>query len=121
MLKNKLIIITFFLFCFLGLSLFSSAQEQSIYKAKGKRDPFTPLVTSDGRLLKLDTEEKQKILRLEGIIYDDNGMSYAIVNGSVVKVGDPIGGFQVLKIRKNLVAFIKDGQVSEIEIKKEDQ
>lgn len=120
MLKNRPAIIIFFCLSFLGLAFLSGAQE-STYKAKGRRDPFTPLVTSDGRLLKLDTEDKQKTLRLEGIIYDEHGMSYAIVNGSVVKVGDSIGGFQVLKIRNNVVAFIKDGQVSEIEIKKEDQ
>jgi len=104
--------------CCLPLAIY--AQEQFSYDAKGKRNPFIPLVTLDGRLLKLDVEEeKNKELNLEGIIYDPQGISYAIVNGAVVKTGDPINDFVVLKIEKNLVAFIKDNQVRVLELKKE--
>ena len=104
-----------FSFCFL-----SYAQEEFVYDAKNKRDPFIPLVTSDGRLLKLEQEEGTQGLLLEGIIYDDKGISCAIVNGEVVRVGDEAGGFQVLKIQKDKVIFIKDGQPTEIELKKEE-
>jgi hypothetical protein len=97
------------------------AQEQSVYDARGKRNPFTPLVTSDGRLLKLDKEEGTKTLSIEGIIYDEHGLSYAIVNAEVVKIGDEIAGYQVLKIEKNKVIFIKEGQPLEIEFKKEEE
>jgi len=104
-----------FSFCF-----FSYAQEEFVYDAKNKRDPFIPLVTSDGRLLKLEQQEGTQGLLLEGIIYDDKGISCAIVNGEVVRVGDEAGGFQVLKIQKDKVVFIKDGQPTEIELKKEE-
>jgi len=104
-----------FSFCFL-----SYAQEGFVYDAKNKRDPFIPLVTSDGRLLRLEQEEGTQGLLLEGIIYDDKGISCAIVNGEVVRVGDEAGGFQVLKIQKDRVVFIKDGQPTEIELKKEE-
>jgi type IV pilus assembly protein PilO len=122
-LNSKLGLLSFAL-CFWLLSfnfyLLSYAQEEFIYDAKSKRDPFIPLVTSDGRLLKLDQEEGAKGLSLEGIIYDDHGLSYAIVNAEVVKIGDKCGDYQVLKIQKNKVIFIKEGQPTEIELKKEE-
>lgn len=93
------------------------AQGEFVYDAKGKRDPFIPLVTSDGRMLKLEREAGESGLSLEGIIYDKNGVSYAIVNTEVLKIGDTIGDYQVLKIEKNKVIFIREGQVQEVELK----
>jgi len=96
-------------------------QEEFTYDARGRRNPFIPLVTSDGRLMKLDKdkEEVKGELSLEGIIYDKHGRSYALVNGSVVAVSDFVGEYQVLKIEQNKVIFIKNGQTTEIELKKE--
>ncbi|MCX5701950.1 MAG: hypothetical protein NTW64_03080 [Candidatus Omnitrophica bacterium] len=118
-------IIFLFLFSLLAFSfsLFSYAEQEFTYDAKGKRNPFIALVTNDGRLLKLEQEETQTEpgLLLEGIIYDKNGLSYAIVNGSVVKIGDAVGSYQVLKIEPNKVIFIKEGETREIELKKEEE
>lgn len=115
---NKLIIpvlICLFLFSIL------SAQEEFKYNSQCRRDPFIPLVTSDGRLLNPESEQNNKQeLTLEGIIYDKNGVSYAIVNGLVAKVGEKIGEFQVLRINNNKVTFIKNGQLSEIKLKEEE-
>lgn len=124
--KSQLLkIILFFIFVFtFGLRLMTYnlfGQGQFTYDAKGKRDPFIPLVTSDGRLLKLDKEETSSGPLLEGIIYDEHGLSYAIVNGEVVHVGDKVGDYQVLKIEKNKIIFIKGGQTTEIELKKEEE
>lgn len=110
-----------FAFCILNFTLTCYAQEQFIYDAKGKRDPFIPLVTPDGRLLKLEQEEGIADLSLEGIIYDKNGLSYAIVNGEVVRIGDRIGDYQVLKIDENKVIFIKEGLPQEVQLKKEEE
>jgi len=96
------------------------AQEEFKYDAKGKRDPFIPLVTPDGRFLKLEKEEGVSGVSLEGIIYDEHGLSCALVNGEVVRVSDKIGDYQVLKIEKNKVIFIKGGQALEIELKEEE-
>lgn len=96
------------------------AQDQFIYDSKKKRDPFIPLVTSDGRLLKLEQEEGVTGLLLEGIIYDKNGLSYAIVNGSVVKIGDFVGDYRVLKILEKKVIFIKEGELLEVKLKEEE-
>ncbi len=117
---NKTFKFLFFVSYFLFLvSGFVYAQKESIYDAKGKRDPFIPLVTSDGRLLKLERESTASGLLLEGIIYDEHGLSYAIVNGEVVRVSDKTGDYQVLKIEKNKVIFIKGGQTTEVELKEE--
>lgn len=110
-----------FTFCILSLAFACFAQEQFKYEDKGKRNPFIPLVTQDGRILNLDKEhEAKKDLLIEGIIYDKQGASYAIVNGTVVGVGDFVGEFQVLKIEENKVIFIKEGIAKEVDFKKEE-
>lgn len=105
---------------YFALTAYCFAQEVFVYDSKGKRDPFITLVTPDGRLLKLDEVQGVAALLLEGIIYDKNGMSYAIVNGEVVRVGDKVEGHQVLKIEEKKIIFIKDGQMVALELKKEE-
>lgn len=102
------------------LAICSFAQGEFKYDAKEKRNPFIPLITSEGRLLKLDKEEAHGNLAVQGIVYDKQGRSYAIVNDSVVAIGDNIGDYRVWKIEQNKVIFIKDGQAMEIELKKEE-
>ena len=113
------------LFIFCGLSLFSIlsfgiyhssfSQEAPGYDPKGKRNPFVPLVTSDGRLLKLEQQDTSKNdLVLEGIIYDKNGTSFAMINGEVVKESEMAGDYQVIKIEDARVVLLKDGQALEI-------
>ena len=111
--------LTILFFSFLTLFSLLFAQDEFKYDAKGKRDPFIPLVTPDGRLVKLEKEESVVGLLVEGVIYDEHGLSYAIVNGEVVGVSDKAGDYQVLKIEKNKVIFIKGGQTLEIELKEE--
>lgn len=102
-----------------GFWVLSYAQKEPAYDAKNKRDPFIPLVTPDGRLVTLEKEESVSGLSVEGIIYDEHGLSYAIVNSEVVGVSDKAGDYQVLKIEKNKVIFVKGGQTLEIELKEE--
>ena len=115
MLKNKII----FSCVFSALCNVAFAQEGFIYDSKGKRNPFIPLVTQEGRLMKLDKEEAKGDLTIDGIIYDKYGKSFAIVNGSVVGIGDAVGGYQVLRVEENKVIFIKEGQIVEVDLKKE--
>ncbi|MEW6075951.1 MAG: general secretion pathway protein GspB, partial [Candidatus Omnitrophota bacterium] len=98
----------------------SAPENKFVYDSLGKRNPFIALVTPDGRLLKIVDEEQSGGLTLEGIIYDEQGISFAMVNGSVVKIGDTINGYQVLKIESNRVIFIKDGEPFMAELKKEE-
>ena len=95
------------------------AEEKFDYNPKGKRNPFIPLVTPDGRILKLDTvEARTEDISLEGIMYDKLGAFFAIVNSVVVKTGDSVEGYQVLKIEKDKVVLIKDNQVREVGLSK---
>ena len=103
-------------FCLLFLSSALYADGGFIYDSKGKRNPFIPLVTADGRLLKLQQNEQGKEVSLTGIIYDKRGVSYAIVNGEVVGVGDRVGEYRVLKIIEKKVIFIKDNQIVEFNL-----
>jgi len=106
-------------FCFLFLSSVLYADSAFVYDSKGKRNPFIPLVTMEGRLLKLDKQETATgSLAIEGIIYDKNGYSFAIVSGTVVGIGDSVGDYRVLKIYGNKVIFIKDGEPFEVEFTK---
>ena len=97
------------------------ARAESGYDDGGRPDPFIPWVTADGRLQILVSQEKKRAeqLKIEGIIYDGRGLSYAVVNGEVVKVGDLIDGYQVLKIEEDKVIVIKEGQPKEIVIEEE--
>ena len=89
------------------------------YADKTKRDPFIALVTRDGRILNLEpTTEEQKII-LEGIYYDGQGESYAIINGEVVSAGEYILGYYVLNIKENKVTLYKDDKQVEFILDKD--
>ncbi len=120
MLRNRFRVLFFLSLFFVLAYCFSFAQSEFVYDAKGERNPFMPLVTPEGRFIKIKPRSLTEGLELEGIIYDKVSMSYAIVNGQVVKVGDFVGNYQVLKIEEKKVIFIKDGQPFEVDLKKED-
>jgi hypothetical protein len=122
MLPNKKILILLLFLVLIHLE--ACGEDEFVYNPQGKRNPFIPLVTPEGRLLKLDKQWDQSApggLAIEGIIYDQHGRSFAIVNSGVVGIGDMVGDFQVLKIMKNKVIFIRDGEPLEIELNKEDK
>ncbi|MCX5705585.1 MAG: hypothetical protein NTZ92_05985 [Candidatus Omnitrophica bacterium] len=113
-------IISAVMLMFLMSCVVFAEEQQFVYDSKSKRNPFIPLVTEDGRLVKLDNIEVPKgDVFVEGIIFDKKGRSYAIVNGTVVGIGDAIAGYEVLKIENNKVLFIKDGQIKEFIMHKE--
>jgi len=116
--KNKIYI---FILIFLGIFCYSYAQDDFIYRPEGKRNPFIPLVDKSGRLMKLGREEDkvQSGLSVDGIIYDKQGISYALVNGKIVGIGDYAGEYRVLKIADDKVSFLKDDQIKEVSINKE--
>ena len=91
------------------------------YDAQDKRDPFLPLVSSDGRVLEPQiVKGSEGRPQIEGIIYEAGGSSYAVVSGEVVRAGDTIGGYQVLEIHLEKIVFVKGSERLEIELKKED-
>ena len=89
------------------------------YQSKGNRDPFISLVTKDGRILPgARTVTEGGDVELEGIIWDPNGKSMAIINGKLVKEKQRIMNMQVLKIKKASVILQKGGKVMVINLKK---
>jgi uncharacterized beta-barrel protein YwiB (DUF1934 family) len=71
--------------------------------------------------MKLDREDDRENsdLLVDGIIYDKQGVSYALVSGKVVGIGDYAGEYRVLKIENDKVFFLKDDQIREVSINKE--
>lgn len=93
-----------------------------VYEAKGKRDPFVVLVTPDGRIIKppKPKEMTEGPPRLEGLMYDAKGTSYAVMDGEVFRAGDMVGAYQIIRIDSNKVLMQKADRVFEVELKKED-
>ncbi len=82
------------------------------YDAKGKRDPFVPLVR-DGRLVSTSTDAaasaKPSDIFLAGILWDPGGRSIALINDAEVTVGETINDYQVLEIRQDAVVLDRGG------------
>ena len=97
-----------------------SAEEAFKYNAKGKRDPFVPLISESGGYAS-DAYEASAVedIRLEGIVWDDVKGSIAIINGEIIKEGDTMGSIKVLKINKDNVVFDVGGESIKIDLNKE--
>ena len=93
------------------------AEEDFIYNAKGKRDPFVPLVSKDGAYAS-DAYGISGIqdIRLEGIVWDEAQGSIAIINGEIVKEGQKIGAIEVLRVERDAVVFNIDGKATRLEL-----
>ncbi len=96
------------------------AQGVFVYDDHGKRDPFMPLVSSDGLVVSYDEDLSVNDLVLEGIVADASGNNAAIVNGKIVKINDRIGPYVVDSIAVDHVEFLKAGERFVLKIKKVD-
>ena len=105
--------------CIVGSLAFA---EEALFKynAKGKRDPFVPLISESGGYAS-DAYEASAVedIRLEGIVWDDVRGSIAIINGEIVKEGEVIGSIKVLKINKDSVIFDVGGERIKLDLNKE--
>ncbi|MFH1407249.1 MAG: hypothetical protein ABIH01_04555 [Candidatus Omnitrophota bacterium] len=93
------------------------AEEIFTYDAKGKRDPFMPLVTKEGRII-VDKPSVNSIedVKLDAIIWDVQGKSLAMINGEVVAVGELIGDFNVAAIDSDSITLEIDAKEYKIYI-----
>jgi hypothetical protein len=86
------------------------ARTPSAYAAKGRRDPFAPLVR-DGKLIGLPKDQTSGVTPvLYGILWDPAGPSIAMINDQEVRVGDTVGGYQVAEIRQDAVVLKGGGE-----------
>ncbi len=104
----------------LSFWVYAFSQEDFKYDSEKQRNPFVPLVTPDGRLLTFQKTPVVKQMVLQGITFDQAGFSFCVINGEVVMVGDQIDEYRVIKIEKEKVTLSKEGEMLEMELRKED-
>ncbi|MFC1698534.1 hypothetical protein ACFL1I_01075 [Candidatus Omnitrophota bacterium] len=91
--------------------IFAQGQGAFIYDDKGRRDPFFALVDQHGRYRSgQEVSYYSENLNLSGILWDPRGASSAVINGEVVKLGDPVAGFVLKEVTENSITVSKDGQ-----------
>ncbi|MFH1622705.1 MAG: hypothetical protein ABIA97_06285 [Candidatus Omnitrophota bacterium] len=88
------------------------------YEKGKKRNPFIPIVTNEGQIINIEEEEKEAHFTLEGIIFDKEGQSLAIINGQILKKNDMILDAKIVEIRKDSVVYVKDGEIFILEAEK---
>lgn len=98
-----------------------------IYDAKGKRDPFVPLVR-DGRLIAATGDPllssghlDASLPLLGGILWDPAGRSIALLNEKETMVGDVVGGYRVAEIHEDQVVLEQEGRRVTLRITFEEQ
>lgn len=77
------------------------------YDKAERRDPFTPLIGPGGTILQGFNPND---LKVEGIIYDPNRGSLALINGEFYKRGDTLKDIIVTQIYKDRVVITKEGE-----------
>lgn len=92
--------------------------EEFRYDSHGKRDPFV----SPAEAFSVGGHQiGHGELHLEGVIIDQKGGSYAIVNGQIVKEGELFEGFLLKKIERNQVFFEKEGEKFDVILRQDDE
>ena len=114
--KKKMVsLLIFFISCFLP-SVFAQKTEYAF--SKMDRDPFSPLVGKNGLIL-IQREIDIGGLNIRGIIYSKDS-SVAIINDEVVKKGETIGGYIILKIEEKKVILKKGSEEFILKLEEEE-
>lgn len=87
------------------------------YDAKGRRDPFAPLVR-DGHIVSMSSGMRGDSSKpvLYGVLWDPSGNSIALINDGEARVGDAVGEYHVIEIRKDAVVLSSGGEPVVIEL-----
>ncbi len=91
-----------------------------VYQDQNKRDPFWRLVTPEGTIVTYDTDLMISDMILEGVIYDPEERSMAIINGKVMSKDQKIGLFTVKEIHQDHVLLSKGQEDFILRMKKEE-
>lgn len=99
--------------------LLAASTAWSEYQSKGKRDPFVPLLTSEGQRIRppgFDEEVAGGIegVSLQGIVFDPKAESYAVLNGKVVREKEEIDGMRVIRIESDAVTLQVEDDIHRI-------
>jgi len=90
------------------------------YEAKGRRDPFVPLIGQD-RPAVISLEDVTSIddIKLEGIAIGAKGERVAIINGTMVKKNDVISEIEVKAISDSAITLTINGKEHTVNLVKE--
>ena len=91
-----------------------------VYDDHGKRDPLWTLLGHRGAIVNYDNDIQAIDMVLEGIMAEPTGDSVAIINVSILKVGDKVGFFIVKEIQNNAVVMQKGQEIFTLKLKKEE-
>jgi hypothetical protein len=122
-LYKKLIVIFLFVIVIINFKIsFLRPEEEFKYDPKGKRDPFVPLIGPGGEYITPFTQIKSvSDLKLEGVIWDPQGESLAIINGKIVKEGDLFDGITIDKIYSDKITISMQDQKFTINLVTEEE
>lgn len=95
----------------------SFAVSKIIYDSGNRRDPFIPLTEEDSTSVSVSSSG----VKLEGIIYDPGARSMAILNGKTYQAGEAVGDATVVKILKDHVVILVDGEEKMLWIREEEK
>jgi hypothetical protein len=89
-----------------------------IYDSEGRRDPFMPLLTKDGRpVTTYSNIGSINDVIVEGIMYDPRGGSVVVINDVILRQGDNISNVTVKSIGKDSVLLTFKGEDHTFKIK----
>ncbi len=90
------------------------------YEAKGRRDPFVPLIGPDkGVVAGLEDVTSIDDVNLEGIAAGAAGTRIAILNGEMLKEGAKVGVLEVKKISEKTVTLMIGGKKYNVSLPEE--
>ena len=82
-----------------------------IYNSHGKKDPMLPVVDSNGTVLFVEEKNTGKAtvnMKIQGIIFKNQGESKVMIQGAMYKEGDKIGMVTIKKINRDNI-IVSDG------------
>ena len=111
----------FWCFAILAVAAFLTssafAETEIRYDSGGRRDPFVPLSGENNTLVTPTSSG----VRLEGVIYDPEGRSMAILNGKSYQKGEAVGDATVVKILKDRVVISVGNEEKTLRLREEEK
>ncbi len=91
--------------------------EEIVYESGGRRDPFSKLSAQA-----VAGESKSGVAgHLEGVIYDPTKQSLAVIDGKTYKAGEEVGDSTILRIQKDYVVVLVNGEEKTLRIREEEK
>jgi len=92
-----------------------------LYNDSGKRDPFWPLVSETGVIIRYDeTSLSASDMVLMGVMTGAENKNVAVINGKIVKEGDMVGLFRVICVDADSVTLDNGNEEVSLHLRKEE-